>query len=343
MAAPPTDVLLTWAVSDPEWDVIGREWPAVNAVVADLQDPSALERQVECAEVVVGLMRAVTPRMLEAAARLRLVHVLGHGVDGLLTAEAVAILEARNVVVARANPGATAIAEYVIMAMVALSRRLVLVHESLAQRGSWSPELRKRRPFGSLGGELSGATVGIVGFGGIGQEAARRALAFGMRVVTYTRRPDVVAQSGVPVHRAYGPGDHDDFFREVDHLVLAAPLTDTTRGLVDRDSLALMKHGSYLVNVSRGPMLDEQAVYEALESGRLAGAALDVWASEESGRQSGYPAALPLHQFNVLMTPHYAALTREARERALSVVGENVRRLQQDEPLLNPVDLHRGY
>lgn len=343
MAAPATDVLLTWVVSDPEWDVIGREWPKVNAVVADLDDPTSLEHQVQRAEVIVGLMRAVTPRMLESAERLRLVHVLGHGVDGLLTPEAVEILEARNVAVARANPGAIAIAEYVIMALVALSRRLLTVHESLVQRGSWSPELRRRRPFGSLGGELSGATVGIVGFGGIGQETARRALAFGMRVLTYTRRPEVVAQSGIPIHRAYGPGERDDFFREVDHLVLAAPLTDTTRGIVDRESLALMKHGSYLVNVSRGPMVDERAVHEALESGRLAGAALDVWTREESGRQSGYPADVPLHQFNVLMTPHYAALTREARERALGVVGENVRRLQRDEPLLNPVDLHRGF
>jgi phosphoglycerate dehydrogenase-like enzyme len=339
----PTDVLLTWAVSDPEWDVIGREWPAVNAVVAHDQDTAVLEGQTERAEVMVGLMRAVTPRMLESASRLRLVHVLGHGVDGLLTSEAVKILEARDVAVARANPAATAIAEYVIMTMVALSRRLVLVHDSLARHGSWSPDLRRRRPFGSLGGELFGATLGVVGFGPIAQETARRALAFGMRVVTHTRRPEAVEASGVPVSRAFGPEECEDFFREVDHLVLAAPLTETTRGIVDRRSLALMKHGSYLVNISRGPMLDERAVYEALQSGRLAGAAFDVWTSEESGRQSGYPSELPLHQFNVLMTPHYAALTREARERALRVVGENVRRLQHDEPLLNLVDLQRGY
>jgi phosphoglycerate dehydrogenase-like enzyme len=105
-----------------------------------------------------------------------------------------------------------------------------------------------------------------------------------------------------------------------------------------------MKDGAYIVNISRGPIIDLEALYEALKSGKLAGAAIDVWESEEEKtRLSHYPLDRPIHQYNVIMTPHYSGLTKENRLRAIAIAGENIRRLIQGEPLKNLADLSKGY
>lgn len=104
-----------------------------------------------------------------------------------------------------------------------------------------------------------------------------------------------------------------------------------------------MQDGSYLINISRGGIIDEKALYYALKSGKIAGAALDVWEMEEEGVSTGYPTQYPLHNFNVIMTPHYSGATKESRERALINIGENLKRFLKGETLLGLADLEFGY
>jgi phosphoglycerate dehydrogenase-like enzyme len=138
--------------------------------------------------------------------------------------------------------------------------------------------------------------------------------------------------------------DLEEFLGRCDYVVLCAPLTASTRHLINATSIAAMKDGAYLLNISRGPLVDEQAVHDALRTGKLAGAALDVWdVEEQAGPLAGYPSRHIFHDLNVVMTPHYSGATREGRQRALSAVGRNLRRLIDGEPIQDVVDLDRGF
>jgi phosphoglycerate dehydrogenase-like enzyme len=335
-------VLLTWDPTPAERRVIEQSWPTDRAVrtLGELTGDE-VEAALPTVEVLVGYMRSIPRERLASAAALRLVHVLGHGVDGLLTPDVVAQLRERHIAVARSNPCAVPIAEFTVMAMIALSRRLVRLHERLAHAGDWSTDLWARRGDGTLGGELFGSTLGIVGYGNIGQEVHARVRAFGMRVGALARRPAELTGAGLDFVQPWA--ELDAFLGACDHVVLTLPLTPRTRGLIGREQVAAMRPGAFLVNVSRGPLVDEDALVEGLSSGHLGGAALDVFASEESSGRHGYPTKYPVHQYNTILTPHYSGATAEARERALTTVGDNLRRLSAGRPLQNEVQLDRGF
>ena len=340
----PLEVLLAWPVTDREREVIAESWPdGVTTVELATLTPEQLEVRLPRLGAAVGLMRSMPEELLLRAERLRLMHVLGHGVDGLTTPAVTEAFAQRGTVVARANPSSSTIAELIVMYLIAMSRRLMVVHKSLTDRGDWSHDLKRDRPTGSLGGELLGATVGLVGFGSIAQETARRLAPFGSEIITLTRRPERIDTEAHGVAQAYGYEQFDDFLSRCDHLVLAVPLTEKTRGLIDAAAFDRLRDGAFLVNISRGPLVVEDALWQALRSGKLAGAAIDVWDCEEEGIKNGYPAARPLHQYNVIMTPHYAGMTAETRARALRTIGENLRRLLAGEPLANVVDLDSGF
>lgn len=168
--------------------------------------------------------------------------------------------------------------------------------------------------------ELSGRTIGLVGFGRIGRAVARIAQAFGMRVAVHTRRPPEEA-GGCEILSL------DDLFRTADVVSLHCPLTPETERLVDRRRLALMKPGAFLLNTGRGPLLDEEAVAEALRDGRLAGAGLDVLSSE--------PPALDnplLTAPNCVITPHIGWGTYAARVRLLDIAVGNLKAFLEGMP-----------
>jgi len=169
--------------------------------------------------------------------------------------------------------------------------------------------------------ELAGLTMGIVGFGRIGRATARLAAAFGMRVVAH----DVVTPSDVPEDVEIV--ELDDLFRVSDAVSLHCPLTPDTQELVDRDRLALMKKTAFLINTSRGPLIDQQALAEALDSDRLAGAGLDVLTVEPP--EPGNPL---LAAKNCVITPHIAWATRAARSRLLNTVVSNVKAFLEGRP-----------
>lgn len=179
-------------------------------------------------------------------------------------------------------------------------------------------------------GELTGRTLLIIGLGQIGEEVARLAAAFGMRVIGVNRS----GRSESPdVHEVGRTSALDDYLPQADAIVIAAPLTAETAGLIDAAAIRRMKPGAILVNVGRGGVVDEAAMIEALRSGRLAGAALEVFAREP------LPADSPLWELrNVLVSPHTAGLSIREDERIVSLFVENLGRYLRGEPLRNRVD-----
>lgn len=336
------NVLLTWKPSNEELSLIKECWPSEFDICrhTDL-DQSALDKSLADVHVMAGHMRGASVDLVRHAPRLRLIHTLGHGVDAILEPGMRELLEQRGIQVARSNAAAITIAEFTIMNMIALSRRLIGMHTRLAHHGDWSSAVKADRAAGSLGGELYDSVLGIVGYGLIAKEVHSRARGLGMTVGAVVRNT-AIADHGLDF--LYPAGKIDEFVGRCDYVVLCAPLTPETHNLFDEHRIQAMKDGAYLLNPSRGALVDEGALYRALRSGKLSGAALDVWAAEEQGTPStGYPSAYPLHEFNVIMTPHYAGATRESRGRALATVGRNLRRLLDGDELENVVDFQRGF
>jgi D-3-phosphoglycerate dehydrogenase len=253
--------------------------------------------------IVVRSATKLTADLIELAARLKVIGRAGVGVDNVDVEAATR----RGIVVANA-PESTVVsaAEHTIGLLVALARNIPQAHAALKQ-GRW-----ERSAYGGI--ELAGKTLGVLGFGRIGQQVARRALGLGMRVVAYD--PYVAAERfrELGAERVETP---EDVYAAADFLTLHSPLTAETRGSLDAAAFAAMRPGVRIVNAARGPLVDEDALLAALDSGQVAGAALDVFGSE--------PYAGPLlERDNVVVTPHLAASTGEAQDRAGVIVAEQV-------------------
>ncbi len=278
-----------------------------------------LARHAAETEILLVVHRKVDARLLSALPRVRFIQRVGVGYDNLdLDA-----LQAAGVVAAY-TPGANAVAvaEHTILLMLALLKRFAAA-ESATRQGGWpTVEL-----FQAGIGELANTTVGLVGFGNIGRAVAQRLAPFGSRLL-YTARhavdPATEQQFGV----CYA--SLDDLLASSTIVSLHIPLNEATRGLIGEGELAKMPAGAFLVNTSRGEVIDEAALRRALVSGKLGGAALDVLSNERPG---GNPFAdLP----QVIVTPHMAGGSRAAVERALQMAIANIARFLRGE---SPLDL----
>jgi phosphoglycerate dehydrogenase-like enzyme len=221
------------------------------------------------------------------------------------------------------------IAEYVLMAMLMHVTQIRRFAASFAQ-GRWEGN---GRTGGEFHDELWGKTVGLVGYGHIGRQVALRARCFGLRVFAVARHP--VAPPGVPRPDFLGsPADLDAVLAAADFVVLACPLTSETRGMIDRRRLRLLRDGALLINVARAEIVEEEALYAELASGRIS-AALDVWHRYPArGDEILHGSHFPLHALpNVLATPHLSAWTRPMIERRMRRIAENLDRLARGEPL----------
>lgn len=287
--------------------------------------------QLDDVDVLVSM--AFTREMGRAAPRLRLVQVPGAGLDridrGALRPETA---------LANAYGHDVGIAEYVVGAMLALARDFCRLDASL-RRGRWE-SVWSGAPV-PLWSELAGKTLGIVGYGRIGRAVARRALAFDMEVMAIRRdasRPD---PHGLPYLR--GPEALDHVLGRADFLALTLTLTPDTRGLIDARALAHMKPGAVLINVARAEVVDEDALYEALARGALAGAALDVWYRYPEGPEATLPGHRPFHTLpNVLMTPHVSGWTEGMMDSRAAVIAENIHRVARGEAPANLVRRDAG-
>jgi phosphoglycerate dehydrogenase-like enzyme len=230
----------------------------------------------------------------------------------------------------------TGIAEYVVGAMIALTRSFSRLDASLRQ-GHWESQWAIGTPAPQLWPELAGKTLVILGFGHIGEALARRARAFEMQVCAIRRR----AQSATPEGVSFigGREQLDDVLRQADYLAVTLPLSPETRGLLDERRLGLMKPTAYLINVARAEIIDELALYRALASGRLAGAALDVWYRYPSAAEPQLPATQPFHDLdNVIMTPHVSGWTEGMLDARATLIATNIERVARGEPPLGAVD-----
>ena len=263
-----------------------------------------------------------------AGGRLRWIHTGTAGVASLLHPE---LVRSSIVLTNSAGIHAAPIAETVIGMMLHFARGLD--HAVRAQQhGEWRPDVYERRDSGVR--ELSDATLGIVGYGGIGREIARRARAFGMRVAALRRTPapDDISEM------VTGDDALGRLLEMSDVIVLSVPATAETRGMIGRSELSRMRRNAVLINVARGSVVDEAALLDALRSGHLRGAALDVFETEP------LPADSPFWQLpNVLITPHVSATSTRFWEREAGLILENVRRYRGGEDLINVVDPAAGY
>jgi phosphoglycerate dehydrogenase-like enzyme len=267
--------------------------------------------------------------MGRAAARLRLVQVPGAGLDRIDRSAL-----PRGAWLANAYGHEIGIAEYVLGAMLALTREYGRLDASL-RRGEWASQWAVGVDPPPPWPELAGKTLGILGYGRIGQCLTPRARAFGMTVLGIRRDASRPAPDGVLVR---GLDALDDVLTRADYLAITLPLTPETRGLLGATELRVMKQTSVLVNVSRAEIVDEDALYEALAGRSIRAAALDVWYRYPAGPGPTPPARRGFHELpNVLMTPHVSGWTEGMLEARAKLIAENIGRVARGEVPVNLV------
>jgi phosphoglycerate dehydrogenase-like enzyme len=315
--------VLVWNLQPEMLGALREAAPGVEIVpVTSAEEALA---QVATADAILGLC---SPELLEAGTRIRWIQTYSAGVERCVSIPAV---RERDLLITNMQRIAGPVmAEHVMAMMLALARGLnFYIPERIAAR--WTRQLPE--PAQML--TLSGKTLLVVGLGGIGVEVARRAHAFGMKVVA-TRAssregPDFVSYVGLP-------GELGKLAADADFIVNTTPLTPETRGMFDARFFAAAKQGAFFFNVGRGGSVVQQDLVAALESGRLAGAGLDVTDPEP------LPADSPLWKMsNVIITPHVSAASDLGNAARFAVARENLRRYVAGERMLSVVDLERGY
>lgn len=334
-------VLITVPFSD---DLLDR-FRQVSDRVALLVHPAEQARDVPdeaWASAQVLYTNCVVPEP-EQAPQLRWIQAHTAGIDHLWDQP---IIQTADVLLTTTSGiHAPAVTEYVFTMMLAFAHRLPAMVEHKA-RSEW-PSGDRRAFMPRL---LRGSTVGIVGYGSVGREIARVAQTFGMDVLAVKRDvrqpvetdgyvlPGHGDPEGVFFHRLYPPEALVSMVRECDFVVLAVPLTEATRGMVNAGVLEAMKPSAYLINVSRGGVVDDETLAEALQRRVIAGAASDVFESEP------LPSDSPLWKLpTLIISPHLAGAAADYREQAAQVFVENLKRYLARKDLLNLVDRTRGY
>ncbi|MEY4939367.1 MAG: hypothetical protein RIQ93_1102 [Verrucomicrobiota bacterium] len=273
--------------------------------------------------------RFATADFIKGAPKLAWIQAMMAGVDRLVAIEPLAKNDAIVLTNFRGVHG-PAIADHAMAMLLSLTRDLRFYAGHQTQKKWAKSESATRRPVA-----LDGLTMLVVGLGGIGSEVAQRANGFGMRVIG-TRRSNT--PSPAYIQKVGLSNDLMSMLPEADVVAICVPLTPETQGMINQAAFATMKKGAYLINVARGPIVDSAALVEALKSGHLAGACLDVTDPEP------LPASSPLWEMpNVVITPHVAPNAEVTEQRSWTLLRENIRRFGAGEPLLNVVDKVAGY
>lgn len=315
-----------WNVPKPHVERLGETFPDVKFTHA-LNDAEALAA-VENADAI--LASRLSESIVQKATQLRWVHSTASSV-GTLSIKDLAL---RGIVVTNSRGiQAVPIAEQVMGGILVLSRRLHLTLAAQRERRWIQNELTENEvwPWSA-----SGRAITILGLGTIGQEVARRAHAFGMRVTGIRRRVDEPKEPFVD--RVAAPDQLESALKGCDVLVISAPFLPETDRLIDGKKLGLLNRGAILVNVARGRIVEEQAMITGLQSGHLGGAVLDVFDHEPLD-----PASLLWTLPNVVLTPHSSGIRPGHWDDVIGLFSQNLRRFQNAEPLLNVVDCAAGY
>jgi phosphoglycerate dehydrogenase-like enzyme len=311
----------------PDWfpERLRVEFPQVNVV--HLPDYKRLDLEVLDSEIVLAW--SLRPEQVVAARKLRWIHSPAAAVHQLMFPE---LVDSDIVLTNAREVHGPVVAEHVMALIFALAKKIP-GSVQLQQKHVWGQqilwdELPRVR-------EVAGATLGLIGLGSIGRPLVRSAKALGMRVVAVREHPEKGSEGADVV---FGPAKIDELFRQADYVVLAAPVTDSTKAIANAERFGLMKSGACLINVGRGPLVDEAALAAALRANQIGGAALDVFPKEPLAADS------PLWDLpNLLITPHTAALTDKLWERHYALFSENLRRYLAGQDLLAVVDKRKGY
>jgi phosphoglycerate dehydrogenase-like enzyme len=298
--------------------------PGVNVVVHNQENAAIAFAPQADAVLNAGSSPRLLSVVVPVASRARWIHSMWTGLDNVLSPELIAsplpLTNGKGVF-------RVSLAEWTIGAMLHFSydmRRMIRQQEG----GLWEVFTTS---------EISGRTLGIIGYGEIGKETARRAKAFGMKVIALRRRPELSANDPsidqtLPVEKI------NELMAASDYIQVAAPLTPDTRGMVGASQIAAMKPTAVIINVGRGAVIDEAALATALEANKIRGAALDVFSTEP------LPTDHPFYKLkNVLLSPHTADHVQDFVHLGVECFLENLRRFLANEPLLNIVDKHAGY
>lgn len=312
----------------PSWflERLRDEFPQVE--VAHLPNYDGIEAELPDTEVLVAF--SVRPEQFVLAQKLRWIHSPAAAVHQFMFPEMVTsdvtLTNAREV-------HGPVVAEHTMALVFALAKKL---HEAsrFQQKHIWGQEpmwLGHPRPR-----EVAGATIGLVGLGSIGRHVAKLASALDMHVIATREDPSKEKAEGVS--DVFLSTQIDTLLEQSDYVVLSAPLTSSTRGLINAERIARMKPGACLINVGRGPLVDETALIAALREKRIGGAALDVFDEEP------LPPGSPLWDMeNVLITPHTAGITEKLWARHYALFSENLHRYLSHNPLIAIVDKNKGY
>jgi len=312
----------------PGWfsERLRAEFPELEVV--QLNSYANVQQEIADAEIMFGI--SLRPEQFRAAMKLRWIHSQAAAVHQFLFPELVnsdvILTNARDV-------HGPVVAEQVIAMMFALARQIPAAvryqqKHVWGQGAMWRASSRPR--------ELADATLGLVGLGSIGRNVAKRASALGMRVIAVREHPEKAKPEYVD--NVLPSSKLMELLAESDYVVLSTPVTPETTGMISSEQLAAMKPDACLINVGRGPLIDEAALIEAMRAHKIGGAALDVFDQEP------LPSDSPLWDLeDVLITPHTAGMSDNMWERHYALFSENLRRYFSDQPLLGLVDKRGGY
>lgn len=281
-----------------------------------------LDAELSKAEIIFGFN--LPSDLIRRAPGLKWIQLISAGVDRYLTDE---VRNSRVTMTSVRGMHAVTISEFVLCEMLMFAKHMPQLFLEKQSR-QWKPVTPN---------VLRGKTVGIVGMGGIGRETARLCRAFGMKVMATYRSARSTSRAKY-VDEVYQTGSMTDMFRQCDFVVLSLPLTHETKGMIGEHELRSMKPTAYLINISRGRIVDEEALVRALEEGRIAGAGLDVFETEPlpvDSRLWGFP--------NVILSPHIAGGMDDYIEQSTEIFCENLKRYISGKRLLRMVNKQEGY
>ena len=312
----------------PSWfgERLSREFPQLE--IRQRTSYDGIEEDLRNAEILFTI--SLRAEQFAAGQKLRWVHAPTAAVHQFLFPE---LVNSEVLLTNSREVHGPVVAEHVLALIFALAKKIpqaaIFQQKRVwAQEAIWGEGVHTR--------EISGATLGLIGVGSIGRRVAQMASALGMRVIAVREHVEKGSPEGVGT--VYSPAELDELLRQSDYVVLAAPLTGATEGLINADRLAVMKSDACLISVGRGAQVDEGALVEALRAGRISGAALDVFAHEP------LPTDSPLWSVqNLLITPHTAGLTEKLWLRHYELFSNNLRHYIAREPLEFVVNKQKGY
>ena len=337
---PPVEILITLPFDDELISQLRNVSPRLNITLHRARKAEEVPPEI-WAHVEVLYTDHVFP-VPEQAPELRWIQFHWAGINHALEEQ---ILRKPGLIATTLSGAASPqMAEYAVMMLLALGHRLpdLFANQKLAE---WPRDRFER----FISRELRGSTVGLVGYGSIGRQIARQLREFGVTVLATKRdlmNPEDTGYiidglgdpEGIYANRIYPPQALHSMFKECDFVIITVPLTEDTRGMIGADELAALKPTAYLVDFSRGGVVNTAALFDALRSQKIAGAALDVFSQEP------LPADDPLWKLpNVIITPHIAGNTPHYNQRAVSLFSENLHRYLAGLSLYNRIDLARGY